>query len=146
MVYVHFRSPRLNSLLIGGSQPEVGGDTLFLSQVEAYRRLSPEFQKRLIGLKAIHTAVPQAEGALKRGLPIRRDPVETEHPIVRVHPVTGEKALYVNPGFTSRIVGFKKEESDFLLKFLFDHIQKGADFQVRVSYRPGSVAIWVSSF
>lgn len=122
--------------------PEVGGDTLFLSQVEAYRRLSPQFQALLLGLKAVHTAVPQAEGAAKRGLPIRRDPVETEHPIVRVHPVTGEKALYINPGFTSRVVGFKKEESDALLGFLFDHITKGADFQVRLSYRPGSVVIW----
>ncbi|KAJ3512584.1 hypothetical protein NMY22_g15290 [Coprinellus aureogranulatus] len=110
--------------------PEVGGDTLFLSQVEAYKRLSPTFQKFLLGLKAVHTAVPQAEGATKRGLPIRRDPVETEHPIVRVHPVTGEKALFINPGFTSRVVGFKKEESDALLQFLFDHITKGADFQM----------------
>ncbi|TEB31726.1 alpha-ketoglutarate-dependent taurine dioxygenase [Coprinellus micaceus] len=122
--------------------PEVGGDTLFLSQVEAYRRLSPEFQKRLLGLTAVHTAVPQAEGATKRGLPIRRDPVESEHPIIRVHPVTGEKALFINPGFTSRIVGFKKEESDALLGFLFDHITKGADFQVRLRYEPGSVVIW----
>ncbi|KAJ2914328.1 hypothetical protein MD484_g6075, partial [Candolleomyces efflorescens] len=122
--------------------PEVGGDTLFLSQVEAYNRLSPEFKKQLIGLKAIHTAVPQAEGAAKRGLPIRRDPVETEHPIVRVHPVTKEKALFINPGFTTRIVGFKKEESDALLGFLFDHIAKGADFQVRATYKPGTVAIW----
>ncbi|KAJ3538433.1 hypothetical protein NMY22_g5166 [Coprinellus aureogranulatus] len=122
--------------------PEVGGDTLFLSQVEAYKRLSPAFQNFLLGLKAIHTAVPQAEGATKRGLPVRRDPVETEHPIVRVHPVTGEKALFINPGFTSRVVGFKKEESDALLQFLFDHITKGADFQVRLSYQPGSVVIW----
>ncbi|KAG2017270.1 alpha-ketoglutarate-dependent taurine dioxygenase [Coprinopsis cinerea AmutBmut pab1-1] len=122
--------------------PDVGGDTLFLSQVEAYNRLSPAFRERLIGLKAVHTGIPQAEGAKKRGVHVRREPVESEHPVVRVHPVTKEKALYVNPGFTTRIVGFKKEESDALLGFLFDHITKGADFHVRASYEPGTVVIW----
>ena len=55
-----------------------GGDTLFLSQVEAYKRLSPEFQKRLEGLRAVHSAVYQAEYSQKRGGPVRREPVETE--------------------------------------------------------------------
>ncbi|KAG6916505.1 hypothetical protein DXG01_006504 [Tephrocybe rancida] len=123
-------------------QPESGGDTLFLSQVEAYRRLSPEFKKRLEGLRAVHTAVPQAEHSRQRGGPVRREPVETEHPVVRVHPATGEKALYVNQGFTKRIVGFKTEESEYLLKFLFDHISKGADFQIRATYEPGTVVVW----
>ncbi|KAK7451163.1 hypothetical protein VKT23_012494 [Stygiomarasmius scandens] len=123
-------------------QPETGGDTLFLSQAEAYRRLSPEFQKRLEGLRAVHSAVEQAEFSRRRGGPVRREPVETEHPLVRVHPVTGEKALYVNQGFTRRIVGFKHEESEYLLKFLFDHISKSADFHVRATYRPGTVVVW----
>ncbi|KAF5309507.1 hypothetical protein D9619_012347 [Psilocybe cf. subviscida] len=124
-------------------QPEVGGgDTLFLSQVEAYKRLSPEFQKRLEGLRALHSAVPQAEFSRKRNGPIRREPVETEHPLVRVHPATGEKALYVNQGFTKSIVGFRQEESDYLLKFLFDHLAKGSDFQIRARYEPGTVVVW----
>jgi len=123
-------------------QPEVGGDTLFLNQVEAYNRLSPEFKKRLEGLKAVHSAVAQAEYSSKRGGPVRREPIETEHPLVRVHPVTGEKALFVNQGFTRRIVGFKDEESKWLLDFLFDHISKGADFQARATYKPGTVVIW----
>ncbi|KAJ7042272.1 hypothetical protein C8F04DRAFT_1229963 [Mycena alexandri] len=101
-----------------------GGDTLFLSQVEAYRRLSPEFQKRLEGLRAVHSGVAQADISRKRGGPVRREPIESEHPVVRVHPVTGEKALYVNPGFTRRIVGYKTEESEHLLKFLYDHIAR----------------------
>lgn len=122
-----------------------GGDTLFLSQVEAYKRLSPEFQKRLEGLRAVNSAVEQAEYSRKQGGPVRREPVESEHPIVRQHPVTGEKALYVNPGFTRRIVGFKDEESEYLLKFLFDHISKGADFQVRATYEPATVVVWVSA-
>ncbi|KAF8181610.1 hypothetical protein BJ912DRAFT_882195 [Pholiota molesta] len=124
-------------------QPEVGGgDTLFLSQVEAYNRLSPAFQKRLEGLRAVHSAVAQADFARKRGGPVRRAPVETEHPLVRVHPVTGEKALYVNQGFTRHIVGFRQEESEFLLKFLYDHLAKGADFQIRARYEPGTVVVW----
>ncbi|KAK0458179.1 uncharacterized protein EV420DRAFT_383751 [Desarmillaria tabescens] len=123
-------------------QPESGGDTLFTSQVEAYNRLSPEFKKRLEGLRAVHTAVPQAEYSRKQGGPVRREPVENEHPLVREHPVTGEKALYVNQGFTKRIVGYKAEESEYLLKFLFDHIAKGSDFQVRATYKPGTVVVW----
>lgn len=154
-------------------QPDIGGDTLFLSQVEAYKRLSPDFQKRLEGLRALHSAVRQAEFAERQGRPVRREPVETEassslsrhldvftmevyltttplttfnvqHPLVRQHPVTGEKALYVNQGFTRRIVGYKTEESDYLLNFLFDHISKGADFHIRASYAPGTVVVWVS--
>ncbi|KAH8101570.1 hypothetical protein BXZ70DRAFT_102899 [Cristinia sonorae] len=123
-------------------QPETGGDTIFSSQVEAYNRLSPTFQKRLEGLRAVHSAVPQAEASRRRGGPVRREPVETEHPLVRVHPVTGEKALYINQGFTKYIVGFKDEESEYLLKFLFDHISKGADFHVRASYQPGTLVVW----
>lgn len=57
--------------------------------------------------------------------------------------MTGEKALYVNPGFVRRIVGFKSEESEYLLKFLYDHISKGADFQIRARYKPGTVVVWV---
>ena len=70
----------------------------------------------------------------------------SQHPLVRVHPVTGEKALYINQGFTRRIVGFKDEESEWLLKFLFDHISKGADFIVRATYEPGTVVVWVGLF
>ncbi|KAG6864018.1 hypothetical protein C0991_001054 [Blastosporella zonata] len=144
-------------------EKQTPGTTFFfiLDQVEAYRRLSPEFKKLLEGLRAVHSAVPQAEHSRQRGGPVRREPVETEvchvsfplpnahsrialhqHPVVRVHPATGEKALYVNEGFTKRIVGFKSEESEYLLKFLFDHISKGADFQIRGTYEPGTVVVW----
>ncbi|KAF8906340.1 hypothetical protein CPB85DRAFT_1376669 [Mucidula mucida] len=137
------KQPPGTTFFLSLQQPVAGGgDTLFLSQVEAYRRLSPEFQKRLEGLKAVHSAVAQAEFARKQNGPVRREPVESEHPVVRQHPVTGEKALYVNQGFTRRIAGYKKEESDYLLNFLFDHIAKGADFQVRATYAPGSVIVW----
>ncbi|KAF2400475.1 alpha-ketoglutarate-dependent taurine dioxygenase [Trichodelitschia bisporula] len=122
--------------------PAAGGDTLFANQAEAYRRLSPEFKKRLHGLTAIHSAHEQANNSQSRGGVVRREPVTSVHPIVRTHPATGEKALFVNPQFTRRIVGFKKEESDYLLNFLYDHIAKGQDFQTRVKWAPGTVVVW----
>src|SRR5690606_13851582 len=73
---------------------------------------------------------------------VRRAPVAHVHPIVRRHPVTGEKAIYVNPQFTRYIVGMKKEESDLLLNFLYDHLAKGADFQARVRWEKGTVVVW----
>ncbi|GAB7350200.1 hypothetical protein MBLNU459_g0860t1 [Dothideomycetes sp. NU459] len=122
--------------------PAAGGDTCFANQAEAYRRLSPEFQKRLHGLKAIHSAHEQAANALARGSIVRREPITTIHPLVRTHPATGEKALFVNAQFTRRIVGFKKEESDYLLKFLLDHIALSQDLQTRVKWAPGTVIVW----
>lgn len=77
--------------------PETGGDTLFANQVEAYNRLSPGFQERLHGLKATHSGIEQVDASRRKGGACRREPVISEHPIVRTHPVTGEKALYVNP-------------------------------------------------
>lgn len=77
--------------------PSTGGDTLFGDMVQAYKRLSPEFRKRLHGLKAVHSGIDQVNASLNGGGIARRDPITSEHPIVRTHPVTGEKALYVNP-------------------------------------------------
>jgi sulfonate dioxygenase len=125
--------------------PSAGGDTLFVNQAAAYRRLSPEFRKRLHGLRAMHSGYEQAENSRKRGGIVRRDPVTNEHPLIRTHPITGEKAIFVNPQFTRKIVGYKKEESDFLLNFLYDHIAKGQDFQARVKWAAGTVVVWVSA-
>lgn len=122
--------------------PTSGGDTLFLNQAAAYRRLSPAFAKRLEGLTAVHSGHEQAVSALERRGVVRRDPVTNEHPIVRTHPVTGEKALYVNPQFTRYIVGFKKEESDALLKFLYDHMAYSQDLQCRMKWEKGTVVVW----
>ncbi|KAI6803509.1 TauD-domain-containing protein [Hortaea werneckii] len=122
--------------------PTAGGDTLFGNMVEAYNRLSPEFQRRLHGLRAIHSGHEQAADARARGSVVRREPVANVHPLVRTHPATREKALYVNPQFTRRIVGLKKEESDYLLKFLYDHIALCADLQARVKWEKGTVICW----
>lgn len=99
--------------------PETGGDTGWTSQAAAYDRLSEPLKLFLEGLKAEHSGFPQAERAARDGHFVRRDPVRSYHPIVRVHPVTKQKALFVNPGFTKRIVGLKDEESDAILKLLF---------------------------
>ncbi|KAL5003230.1 hypothetical protein BDV10DRAFT_201112 [Aspergillus recurvatus] len=122
--------------------PEVGGDTAFVDQVEAYRRLSPAIKERLHGLKAVHSAVEQAEFSRQRGGVVRREPVKNEHPLVRTHPVTGEKALFVNGGFTRSIVGLKKEESDALLGFLLNHVGRGIDYQARIKWAPKTVVVW----
>lgn len=122
--------------------PVAGGDTLFGNMAEAYNRLSPAFKQRLHGLKAVHSGHEQAQAALARGSIVRREPVSNVHPIVRTHPATGEKALYVNPQFTRRIVGFKKEESDMLLKFLYDHIALCSDLQCRMKWEPRTVVVW----
>ncbi|KAJ5676181.1 Taurine catabolism dioxygenase TauD/TfdA [Penicillium macrosclerotiorum] len=122
--------------------PEVGGDTAFVDQVEAYRRLSPAIKERLHGLKAVHSGVEQAEFSRKLGGVVRREPVKNEHPIVRTHPVTGEKALFVNNGFTRSIVGLKKEESDALLGFLLAHVGRGIDYQTRIRWAPRTVVVW----
>ncbi|CAK4033749.1 Taurine catabolism dioxygenase [Lecanosticta acicola] len=121
-----------------------GGDTLVSSSVQAFKSLSPRFRKRLEGLTAIHSNLDGVTQELKNGsgAVMRRQELTAEHPVVRVHPTTEEKALYVNPVYTKRIVGFDQEESDYLLGFLFDHIAKRADFQCRVQYEAGTVLVW----
>lgn len=141
-------------------KPTTGGDTLFVNTVEAYKRLSSGFRERLHGLKAVHSGSEQAGSAKSRESIVRREPVSHIHPLVRTHPATGEKALYVNPqckspshywrrirnglifSVTRSIVGYKKDESEALLKFLFDHIAYGADFHARVRWAANTVVVW----
>ena len=124
------------------SVPPTGGDTAWASATAAYERLSPPIRTLLEGLRAEHSGFPQAENARRDGHFVRRAPVASQHPVVRVHPATGQKALFVNPGFTKRIVGLKQEESDALLQLLFRHITQGQDLQVRVAWEEGTVALW----
>ncbi|KAF9229622.1 alpha-ketoglutarate-dependent sulfonate dioxygenase [Gyrodon lividus] len=126
------------------SQPTTGGDTLFTSQVSTLKKLSPSFVAFLRTLSAVHSGVKQANFSRsgKRGGVVRREPVEHIHPVVRRHPVTGEEPLYVNKQFTKRIAGLKREESETILKFLYDHVDKSGDVQVRVKWEPGTVVLW----
>ncbi|RLN26395.1 hypothetical protein BBO99_00009602, partial [Phytophthora kernoviae] len=122
--------------------PPTGGDTIWASAYEAYDRLTPPFRKFVEGLTAIHSSKRQAEAALARGLTLRRPIVEFEHPVVRTHPVTGRKALYVNDQFTTRIKNLSAAESDAVLRFLIRHIAEGHEFQVRYHWTKNAVAIW----
>ena len=122
--------------------PESGGDTSWTSQAAAYDRLSEPFKRFLEGLRAEHSGFPQAEGAQRDGKFVRRAPVRSEHPVVRVHPVTKQKVLFVNPSFTKRIVGLKDEESEGILKILYKHISQSQDIQARVKWDDRTVALW----
>lgn len=122
--------------------PVTGGDTLFADTQEIYNRFSNEFKATLDGLKAVHSGFEQAEYSRNRGGVVRREPVKHEHPVVRTHPVTKKKSIYVNEGFTRNIVGFKKEESEYLLRFLYDTISRTADAQIRARWQDGTVVVW----
>jgi len=124
------------------TSPDVGGDTLYASGYAAYDRLSYPMREYLEKLTAVHSAHEQADGARKAGNNVRREPIETEHPIIRTHPVTGWKSLYVNPGFTRYIVGIPKSESDAILQFLYNLYATGTDFSLRYKWENDSVAIW----
>ncbi|KAK9245369.1 hypothetical protein V1506DRAFT_489960 [Lipomyces tetrasporus] len=122
--------------------PESGGDTIFADTQEAYNRLSEPFRQRLHGLSVLHSGVAQADAAKNAGGVVRREPVENFHPLIREHPVTKEKSLYVNQQFSRYIKGLKREESDAILNFLYDVLAKSADLQVRASWEPGTVVVW----
>ena len=123
-----------------------GGDTIFADQVQAYNRLSPALQKFLEGLYAVHSSFERSANALEAGGYVYRQPVAPVHPVVRVHPITGAKAIYVNETYTRHIVGLKKEESDTILRFLYDLTAKSADIQVRVKWERGTVIVWDNGF
>ncbi|KAI8096813.1 uncharacterized protein BX664DRAFT_383200 [Halteromyces radiatus] len=137
------KQPAGISILKVDLPPRTGGDTIWWSGYAAYDRLSPVMQKFLEGLSAVHTGDYHKNLAERSGRPIRREfPPDTVHPVIRTHPVTGWKALFVQPGFTKSIVGMTKHESDAILKFLFDHVAGGYDFSVRFKWEAGSVAVW----
>ncbi|ORX46129.1 TauD-domain-containing protein [Hesseltinella vesiculosa] len=123
--------------------PKTGGDTIWYSAYEAYDRLSPALQRFLEGLRATHQGDIFEHYSKFAGIPLRREvPQDTTHPVVRTHPVTGWKSLFVQPGFTRSIVGLRKHESDALLKLLYEHLGGGYDFQVRYKWGANDVAIW----
>ncbi|KAL7309804.1 hypothetical protein PS15m_010644 [Mucor circinelloides] len=127
---------------VPGSGDSVGGDTIWASAYDAYDKLSKPMQKFLEGLEAVHTGQVHKDNVKRTGHFIRRDFVDSVHPVVRTHPITGWKGLFVQPGFTKSIVGLNRRESDLLLKFLFDHIAGGHDFQVRFKWSEDTIAVW----
>ncbi|KAK9233718.1 hypothetical protein V1525DRAFT_415617 [Lipomyces kononenkoae] len=135
------RNPPGTTFLSSLDGPECGGDTLYMNCMTAYDRLSPTMQRICENLQAVHSVARQARTASKTNIN-RREPIDTVHPVVRKHPVTGRKALWVNAEFTTEIVGLRKEESDALLTMLFDHMHKGLDFQTRVRWENGTVVVY----
>ena len=122
--------------------PDAGGDTLWASAYEAYDRLSPPMQKFLEGLTALHAGTVHRERAKRTGQFIRRDFADAHHPIIRTHPVTNYKGLFVQPVFTTSIDGLTAKESRILLDYLYNHIAGGHDFQVRFKWTEDTVAVW----
>ena len=147
-----FECPSLGTVLYGVVIPPYGGDTLFASMGRAYERLSDTMKSWLDEMTAVHSASvaydPKTTGKDKydgkAAITYRLSETiyeEVEHPVVRTHPETGRKSLFVNQMFTQRIVGLETAESEALLAFLYAHCTK-LDFTCRFRWQPGSVAIW----
>jgi taurine dioxygenase len=133
--------PPLGSILYMLETPPVGGDTLFANMYTAFEALSPAMQGFLVGLSAVHDgeqvyrrgygAKPKVDSGYPRAV----------HPVIRTHPLSGRRALFVNRTFTTHIEGLARWESEALLNMLFAHAEQPL-FQCRFSWRPGSVAFW----
>ncbi len=131
-------APPLGSILYLHTVPPTGGDTMFSCMYKAYDALSDRMKAYLAGLEAVHDANPVYHALFKDY--DKRYPVAT-HPVIRKHPVTGKKCLFVNSSYTTRIEGLSDEESRAILTFLFDHV-KNPNFQVRFRWQPHSIAFW----
>ncbi len=146
-----FEKPSLGSILYSEIVPPVGGDTLFSNQQLAYEKLSDGLKRTLEGMVAIHSAQeaytsPSALEKYDSDGPIsyRRSDIihqTVEHPVVIQHPVTGNKALYVNSYFTRQFKGWSEAESRPLIEYLCDHGVR-VDFQCRMRWEAGMVAMW----
>ena len=139
--------PPMGSMLLSREVPPYGGDTLFASQYAAYEALSGTMQDLLNGLIGISSSA-KADVSKTREDRIKtdgKDAVPQEysagHPILRTHPETGRKALYVNVAHTAGIKGMTDEESEPLLKFLFAH-QVKPEFTCRFVWEPNTIAFW----
>lgn len=134
--------PPMGSILYIRTAPEYGGDTLFANMYAAYEALSPRMQTYLDGLTAIHDGEDVYRGLYANyGVADKPSYPRAEHPVVRTHPVTGRKALYVNRGFTRRIVGIPRDESEGVLRYLYEHMENPL-FQCRFRWKENSVAFW----
>jgi taurine dioxygenase len=143
----YLERPPMGSMLLARELPPYGGDTLFANMCLAYETLSEGMKDLLEGLRAVNSST-KADASRTRedristsGTEKARTEFVAEHPVVRTHPETGRKALYVNPGHTVRFAGMTEEESAPILEFLFRH-QVRPELTCRFAWRPGSLAFW----
>ncbi|OPF71392.1 taurine dioxygenase [Streptomyces antioxidans] len=141
---VTFRTrPALGAVLQLREVPPVGGDTMWADMAAAYDNLPAEVKERIDGATAVHDVIP---GFVRFYGPERLAPFQemfppVEHPVVRTHPETGRRMLFVNTSFTTRITGLEREESDRLLSFLCRQAHV-PEYQVRFHWQPGDIAFW----
>ncbi|MEM1145727.1 MAG: taurine dioxygenase [Pseudomonadota bacterium] len=139
--------PPMATVLRSVVVPPKGGDTMWASMSAAYSALSKPMQEFLSGLHAVHDfswgfkeSLAEDGGRERLAAAVEANP-PVVHPVVRTHPETGRKLLFVNSLFTTHIVELARAESDSLLSFLYEHI-KTPEFSVRFSWEPHSIAIW----
>ncbi len=140
-------NPPMATMLRARAVPDRGGDTCFASMTAAYRGLSERMQRHIHGLEALHDFKPFR--SLFNDTPEHRRKlrqIEDEfpnpwHPVVRVHPVSGRRAIYVNPQFTLRIRGLKEDESRAILDFLYAQASV-PEYQLRVKWEVDTVVMW----
>ncbi|HLY90550.1 MAG TPA: TauD/TfdA family dioxygenase [Acetobacteraceae bacterium] len=141
--------PPMGAILYAIEVPPYGGDTLFANQYLAYEALSPGLKRTLEGLRAVHTdrmvAGPQANMNAHRSTKVREDASWREtisvHPVVRTHPETGRKLLFVNRSYTVGFEGWTEAESRPLLEYLLEHGHR-PEFTCRFRWANGSIAFW----
>jgi len=143
----YLEAPPMGTLLVAREVPPFGGDTLFANMYLAYETLSDGMKRLLEGLKGVSSSV-KADASKTREDRIKSDPTSqsrqeflAEHPVVRTHPETGRRALYVNVAHTVRFAGMTEAESAPTLGYLFQH-QTRPEFTCRFSWRQGSLAFW----
>lgn len=136
-------NPPAASILRGVLIPPYGGDTQWTNLAVAHEKLSAPLRQFLERLRGVHRfAAPRGAGASERyEALVRNNLLVSEHPLVRVHPETGERVLFASPGFLSSIVDLAPRESRVLLELLWEHIVR-PEFTVRFKWEPGSIAFW----
>jgi len=143
----YLEAPPMGTMLVAREVPPTGGDTMFASAYMAYETLSEGMKRLLDGLVAINTSAKAdvsrtREDRVKASMrPDAKKEYVGEHPVVRTHPETGRKALYINVGHTLRFRDMSEEESAPILAYLFQH-QVRPEFTCRFVWKPGSLAFW----
>jgi taurine dioxygenase len=137
-------NPPMASILRGVVVPPYGGDTQFTNLVVAYENLSAPIRDLIDGLHAVHhNVLPLARGEMPAEMQqqFQSADIRSVHPVVRVHPETGERAVFVNPNFTSHVVELSRKEGRHLLEMLYEQIANPA-YTCRFRWEPGSIAFW----